>query len=103
MNKVHSRDVFERGFVVDNKSPCGISVRDNGHVELLGSVDSRQMVKNLAASQQCVKYAWFLTFTANQSEHPGLSNLHKWKSSMQLTENVMHYNALSASEKSEHK
>ena len=65
LNSGHSRDVFERGFVVDDKKPNGMSVRDKNTSELSGSIDGRQMVQNLAASQKYIKYTWFLTFTAN--------------------------------------
>ena len=56
MNKCHSRDIFERGFVVDNNSAYGMSIRDKTHTKLSGSVDSRKMVLNLAASQKYIKY-----------------------------------------------
>lgn len=60
----HSRDVFQRGFVVDNKSAFGMTVRDKGHTQLAQSVDSRKMVLRLSASQKYIKWTWFLTFTA---------------------------------------
>ena len=41
LNKYHSRDVFERGFVVDDKSSSGMSIRGKGTSELAGSIDSR--------------------------------------------------------------
>ena len=72
LNNNHSRYLFQRIFDVDNKSTCGLSTREKGHTDLSGSVGSRKMVPNLAASQNYIKYAWFLTFTANHSEHPGL-------------------------------
>ena len=78
LNNNHSRDLFQRGFVVDNKSACGLSARDKGHTDLSGSVDSRKMVLNLSASQKYIKYTWFLTFTANHSQHLGLHFLHQW-------------------------
>ena len=86
MSKCHSHDIFERGFVVDNNSAYGMSVREQNHTKLSGSVDSRRMVMNLALSQKYIKYIWFLTFTANQIEHPGLSHLHQWKTSSKLFE-----------------
>ena len=101
MSKCHSRDIFERGFVVDNKSAYGMSVREQNHTKLSGSVDSRRMVMNLASSQKYIKYTWFLTFTANQSEHPGLSHLHEWKNSSKWTRNIPNYDSFSVFEKSE--
>ena len=40
-----------------------------------------------------------LTFIANQSEHPGLEFLHKWKDSNEWTNNVDGCNSLSFHEK----
>jgi hypothetical protein len=31
MNSVHSRDVFSRGFVVDDSNVSGMAVRERGH------------------------------------------------------------------------
>ena len=101
LNNYHSRDVFKRGFVVDNKSPNGIGLRQSNKSNLSGSVDGRKMVLNLSSSQKYVKYTWFLTFTANHSEHPGLSHLHQWKISMNWTSAIPNYNNLSYDEKSE--
>ena len=99
LNKHHSRDVFEIGFVVDNKSDSGMSVRDKGKSELAGSINSRQMVQNLSPSQKYIKYTWFLTFTSNQSEHPGLSHLHEWKTSMNWSSNMDNFESLSFDER----
>eukprot|EP00957_Ditylum_brightwellii_P113437 8648853-Ditylum_brightwellii.AAC.2 len=52
MSKCHSRDIFEREFVVDNKSAYDMSVRDQDHTKLNGSADSCKMVPNLATSQK---------------------------------------------------
>ena len=102
LNHIHSRDIFERGFVVDNNSYCGMSVRDKGKTELAGSIDSRQMVQNLSSSQKYIKYTWFLTFTANQSEHPGIHHLHKWKNSLEWASRIDKFNTLSLDEKKEY-
>ena len=50
------------------------------------------MVQNLSSPQNYIKYAWFLTFTANQSEHPGLSHLHEWETSMNWSSNIDNFN-----------
>ena len=103
LGQCHSRDIFERGFVVDNRSAIGMKVREKDHTKLDGSVDSRKMVRNLSASQQYIKYTWFLTFTANQSEHPGLEHLHLWKNSMKWLKNLKNWDHLSYEEISEYK
>ena len=101
LNENHSRDLFERGLVVDNKSASGLSVRDKAISSLSGSVDSRRMVCNLSVSQKYIKYTWFLTFSANHSEHPGLHFLHKWKQSKEWTSKIPKYNDLADNEKRE--
>ena len=40
LNEHHSRDIFERGFVVDNKSDSCIGVRDKAISSLSGRVYS---------------------------------------------------------------
>ena len=40
----HSRDVYDQGFVVDNASKTGMSVRDTGYTGLSESVDSDKMI-----------------------------------------------------------
>ena len=76
-----------------------MSVRDKGHTTLNRSVNSRKMVLKLASSQKYIKYTWFLTFTANQSEHPGLSHLHQWKNSSDWQKNIPNYESYSTFEK----
>ena len=51
----NSRKVTERGFVVDTKSPMGLSVRNKGESSLSDSTDSHQMVRSLSATQEFVK------------------------------------------------
>jgi hypothetical protein len=76
LNSCHSKDLFERGFIVDNESSIGMSIRDKGCSNLSESVVIRKMVMNLSSSQKYINYTWFLTFTANHRLHPGLSHLH---------------------------
>ena len=85
LNCYYYQDLFERGFVVDNKSSIGLGVRDEGNSTLYESVDSKNMVRNLSTSQKYIKYTWFLTFTANQSGYLGLHFLHRWKTSKEWT------------------
>ena len=56
LNHNYSIGLFQRGFVVDNESVCGLSTRDTGQTDLSGSVDSRKIVLNLSASQKYIKY-----------------------------------------------
>ena len=57
------------------------------------------MLQNLSSSKKYIKYTWFLTFTANQSEHPGISHLHEWKTSMNWSSNMYNFESLSFDEK----
>ena len=77
LNNNHSRDTFQRGFVVDKKSSCGLGVQDKATTGFSGCVDSRKMVSNLSASQRHIMYTWFLKFTASHSQYPGLHFLHQ--------------------------
>ena len=97
----HSRDVFQRGFVVDSKSATGMVVREKGHTNLSECIDSQKMVMNLATSQKYIKWTWFLTFTLNQKEHPGVFHLHEWKSSKNWTSYFPGYDDMSVFEKDE--
>ena len=65
--------IIYRGLTVGNDSKGSLEVRGSGgDSSLLGSVDSKQMVKNLCTSQKNIDWSYFLTFTANQSCHFGL-------------------------------
>ena len=45
LTKYHPRDIFHRGFVVDDKSSTEISVQDKDHTSLSGSTDSQKWCK----------------------------------------------------------
>ena len=47
LNNNHSRGLFQRGCVVDNKSACVLSTRYEGPTDFSRSVDSRKMMLNL--------------------------------------------------------
>ena len=40
--KYYSRNIFEKGFVVNNNSAYGISIRDQNHTNLSSSIDSKK-------------------------------------------------------------
>jgi hypothetical protein len=91
----NSRHVSECGFVVDMKSPMGLSIRNKGESALSNSIDSHQMVQSLSASQQHIKFDMFLTFTCTQKDFPWTSNLHHWKSSKDWASSIPDYQSLS--------
>jgi hypothetical protein len=90
-----SRHISERGFVVDTKSPTGLSVRNKGESALSNSIDSHQMVRSLSASQQHIKFDMFCTFTCAQKDFPGTFNLHHWKSSKEWASFIPDYQSMS--------
>ena len=85
LNSCHSRDVFQIGFVKDNTSKTRMAVHEKGHTNLSECVDSQKMVMNFSTSQKYIDWTWFLIFTLNQKEHPGLIHLHEWENSMKWT------------------
>ncbi|MGB0405008.1 MAG: hypothetical protein ACPGDB_02325, partial [Fusobacterium sp.] len=56
----------------------GIRVKSRKETSLHDSIDSKQMVKNLCASQRFLPMHFFLTFTVNQLEHFGVKMIKKW-------------------------
>ena len=73
-----TRLIINRGLTVGNDSKGNLQVRGSKDSSLLGSVDSKQIVKNLYTSQKFLSWSYFLTFTANQDRHFGLKPIKKW-------------------------
>ena len=73
-----TRLIIDRGLTVGKDKYNNLEVRGSSDSTLLGSVDSKQMVKNLCSSQKYISWSYFLTFTANQSKHFGLKTIRKW-------------------------
>ena len=67
-----TRLVIKTGLTVWKDKYGSLDVRNVNDSTLLGSVDSKQMMKNLCTSQKFIKWDNILTFTANQSSHFGL-------------------------------
>ena len=77
-SKSDTRLIINRGLTVSSDKNKSLEVRGINDSSLLGSVDSKQMVKNLCTSQKYISWSYFLTFTANQSRHFGLRRIRKW-------------------------
>ena len=58
------------------------------------SVDSHQAALDLASTQKWLKFDLFMTWTCNQSEHPGIKHLHSFKESMEWTQYIPDYEGL---------
>ena len=72
-----TRLIIDRGLTIGEDKYGNLGVRGRNDSTLLGSMDSKQMVKNLCTSQKKIQWSFFLTFTANQSHHFGLKKIKK--------------------------
>ena len=77
LNREDSRICLNRG-VTASSSETGMTVRGGCDGLLSDSIDNKQTVRNLCASQVYHKMDFFLTFTCNQREHFGISHIKKW-------------------------
>jgi predicted GIY-YIG superfamily endonuclease len=73
-----TRLVINRGLTVGKDKYGSLGVRGSNDSSLLGSVDSKQMVKNLCSSQKKVQWTHFLTFTSNHKMHFGIKTIREW-------------------------
>ena len=89
-----TRLIIERGLTVSNDKKKNLQVRGTNDSAILGSVDSKQMVKNLCTSQKYVKWSYFLTFTANHTRHFGLKIIREWINSKGWTDTYPDYKLL---------
>ena len=78
LNHQDSRIVLNRGLTVDSNTTSGMGVRCKNDSSLFEAVDSKQMVRNLCASQKYHKMDLFLTFTCNQKKHFGIKKIRNW-------------------------
>ena len=77
LSRGDSRIILNRGLIESTKN-SGLDVRSRDDSLYTDSIDSRQAVKRLCASQKYFKMDFFLTFTCNQSEHFGMKRIKKW-------------------------
>jgi len=96
LSHTDSRIIARNGFEVCTESPNGIDAVDKEQSNITDSVDSHQAALNLAATVEYEDLHLFLTFTCNQSKHPGISHLHRWKQSKLWTKHVPGYNAMNS-------
>ena len=79
----YTRIVLNRGLTACEETAGGLGVRNNIDSSLLEAIDSKQMVKNLCASQVHHPMDFFLTFTCNQRKHFGTRQIKIWIDSME--------------------
>ena len=96
-----TRLIINRGITVGNDSNGNLQVRGSKDSSLLGSVDSKQMVKNLCTSQKFLSWSYFLTYTANQDRHFGLKPIKKWLKHKGWSELYSGYNDMISSDQEE--
>jgi hypothetical protein len=92
----NSSVITKRGFLVNTKSPTGLSIWNKGESTLSNSTDSHQMVPSLCMLQEFVKYDMFLTFLCAQKDHPRTCKiLFQWKFSNAWGHSICDYPSMS--------
>ena len=94
-----SRVVRTAGFRVDPKSVSGLAVGESDKASLKECMDSSQALMNLAATSVKRPFDCFLTYTANQRDHPGLGHLWRWKEELSWTEAFNDFDTLTEEDK----
>ena len=100
-NREDTRVILNRGLTVDENSKSGLGLRGKVDSSLIGSVDNKQMVRNLCYSQKYVQWSHFLTFTCNQRDHFGTSNIKKWIDNDEWKSNYPNFYQLELDEQKE--
>jgi hypothetical protein len=100
-NHFDSRIAMNKGLTAGDDEFGGLGLRSGKDSPLLGSIDSKQMVKNLAASQKWLEMDYFLTFTCNQKKHFGTKPIKHWLDSMDWCKHFPGYEKLTKREKKE--
>lgn len=91
---VDSRSIARRGFRVSTANASGLELEGGDSAELTETQDSHKAMMNLAAASVRKPLDAFLTYTCNQSDHPGICHLHKWKESQEWTKTLDGYHYL---------
>ena len=100
-NREDTRVILNRGLTVDENSKSGLGLRGKGDSSLIGSVDNKQIVRNLCYSQKYVQWSHFLTFTCNQRDHFGTSNIKNWVDGDEWKSNYPNFYQLELDEQKE--
>eukprot|EP00957_Ditylum_brightwellii_P127618 9732178-Ditylum_brightwellii.AAC.1 len=70
--------VLHKGLTVAEDELGGLAVQQRDDSAILGSVDSKQVVHNLCASQKYHHMDFFVTLMCNQKKHFGLAPIKNW-------------------------
>ena len=96
-----TRLVLQRGLTVSEDNANRLTVCGKGDSALMESFDSKQMVRNLCASQYYHKMDFFLTFTCNTRKHFGTSAIKNWLDNEQWKKSIGGYEDLDIYEQKE--
>ena len=97
-NSEDTRVMIRRGVTV-NKESGDLGLRGSGDSSLLDSFDSKQMVRNLCASQQYHTMTHFLTFTCNMKKHFGTKVIKNWIDGNKWKKKIPNFNNLNNKDK----
>ena len=103
VNHQDSRIVLNRGLTVsEDKQNNGLALRGSNDTSLLGSIDSKQMVKNLSSSQRYIgSHDFFITLTCNMKKHFGTAPVKAWVDSDDWLQHYPDVHTLTDAEKAE--
>ena len=78
-----SREIERSDFAPKSDTRSGLGLGDRDESTLVESMDTGKEMMNLAAASQKHEMDLFLTWTCNQSKHPGIRQLYNWKAGEQ--------------------
>jgi hypothetical protein len=91
LRKRNSVTFVRSGLKVSTTGPSGLEAFDKDVSQLTECYESSQAMMNLAAANTEYPSDLFLTFSANQKDHPGIRHLYDWKESKLWTRYVDGY------------
>ena len=101
-NNHHTSMVVNKGLTASSQESSGLELRGgNKDSALLDCVDSKQIIKNLMASQKYYPFDFFLSFTCNMKQHFGVKPIKEWIDGSEWTTNFPGYDSLQEMEKEE--
>ena len=101
-NNHDTRMVVNKGLTASKEESGGLTLRGvNKESALLDSIDSKQVIKNLMASQKYYPFDLFLSFTCNQKQHFGTKPIKECIDGTAWTKIFIGYDFLTNAEKEE--
>ena len=100
-NHEDTRLILNRGLAVGEDRSGGLYLRGKGDSSLSETIDSKQMTRNLCASQKYHRWCHFLTFTCNTKTHFGTAPIKNWINGNEWKSYYPGYDELESDEKKE--